>query len=631
MRVLRPGESMILSRHLTEFEAVLFRPQRCVRVEPKAPVAVSEDSAPGAPGESDAKSVNQPSLSTPTDEPLFFDSTACLFYDGLAKIDYVTTGRTTTDVKGLYYRPHGVVLGTETVPGGYCNYNIMRVNGEPLPDSADDDSMIEDDILLNPTASSFSPITMAAGDTIAVDLTRLEMCAGFLVSAALFSKDAFIGRERNLFYMIRKPKSTVPMCLIPFSIHGSGNHSSISFMVRKLKMRGESVWEMVSINEPFPVQDVKGLILKLQERGLVDPIHYVRDFDGRLSPARGGEGGGGEENSLSSSATGGSSDQAETSLAPLSEVATPRNASASLGVHPLSPDGRQSKHRDSKGTSNRTYSELLTAVPRVSREGRRQYNVGRSHVQTNLFDGGSSEEDEVLDDAMRAVVPCYANNNLVRYENGAYNVGSTPRNLVTHYVDHREIYGLGSANDHLRRGSATNGEKLPFVSTGQSGRSADWTDATSALDRCTADGEGPIQRPELPPDLLLTSQDQRWAAQNASHRNSMLPSQKRKQSNIGRPRGTSIRMSGDRKSLRLPTDVSRSTKKKKRGQTRSGKRGKSRSTSRKRSQTKPKGRQSGHRLTAKKMKSRSASAAPRNSSASRKGSSRVARSPQPAA
>ncbi|CAG9576495.1 conserved hypothetical protein [Leishmania major strain Friedlin] len=507
------------------------------------------------------------------DAPLFFDTAVCIFYDELAKMDYVATGRTTTDSKGLHHKPHLVVLGTEPATGGYCNFNITGPKGESLGDGEDEAFDEDSGVLVSRTATSNGPIAMAAADGVEVNLRRLDMCAGFLVSATLYSKDTCLNRERNVFYMVRRPRSSTPLCLVPLCIYGTPSSSCVSMMVRKVRVHGETTWEIVNVSEPLLRKDVKSLILKLQERGLADPAHFARDYELKAAANRGGDGGsvGTEEDVLSGSGQSSNSElHASASHKRLSyafeqeQSLTSMRASLTGERHCPLPRNR----------SSRTFSTLLTDVPRVVREGRRQYNVGRSHVQTNLFDGDTSEEDEVLDDAMRAVVPRYADASLVRYENGAYNVGSRVGNLATHYVSHRETYGLDAARQRLSGGGRLGGsrdELLPSLGAPRARSSADLVTLLPVLDRCQPDDSEFAARPELPADLLFTSLDRQLAARAQLHSSSINANMKKRQSTVGRAHhSSSLRRSRRRKGSKRPPSArasgrSRSQAKKKGG------------------------------------------------------------------
>ncbi|CBZ27992.1 conserved hypothetical protein [Leishmania mexicana MHOM/GT/2001/U1103] len=491
------------------------------------------------------------------DAPLFFDTAVCIFYDGVSKMDYVSTGRTTTDSKGLYYKPHLVVLGTEPAPGGYCNFNITGPKGEPLGDGQDDAFDEDCGVFVNRAATSNGPVAMAAADGVEVNLRRLDTCAGFLVSATLFSQDRCLSRERNVFYMVRRARSSTPLCLVPLCIYSTLSSSCVSLMVRKVRVHGETTWELVNVSEPLLCKDVKGLILKLQERGLADPAHFARDYEVKAVANRGGDGSsvGTEEDVASGSGQSSSSElHASASHKRLSytfeqeQSLTSMRASLTGERHCPPPHNR----------SSRTFSTLLSDVPRVVREGRRQYNVGRSHVQTNLFDGDTSEEDEVLDDAMRAVVPRYADASLVRYEHGAYNIGSRVGNLVTHYVSHRETYGFDAASQRLARGGRLGGsrdELLPSLGAPRARSSGDLVTLLPALDRCQPDDSEFAARPELPADLLLTSLDRQLAARAQQHSSSINANMKKRRSTVGRARhSSSLRRSRRRKgSKRSPS------------------------------------------------------------------------------
>ncbi|KAG5501934.1 hypothetical protein JKF63_04204 [Porcisia hertigi] len=477
------------------------------------------------------------------DAPLFFDTTVCIFYDGLTKMDYVAMGRTTSDSKGIHYKPHMVVLGSEATSTGYCNFNITRSDGDSFEES--EDEVLEEDTEAVPsrTAASNGPVTMAAADGVEVCLRRLSMCAGFLVCATLFGQDSSLNREHNVFYMVRRPRSSMPHCLVPLCVHGEPSSSCVALMVRKVRIHGETLWELVNVGEPLASQDVKSLLLKLQQRGLADPAHFVRDYEVKGVANRGGDavGGGSEGDAFSSSAEDSSSEvTTSTSQNCLSDAIEAERSGTSVqasvigeGEYPL-PSNR----------SGRTFSTLLVDVPRVAREGRRQYNVGRSHVQTALFDGDAPGVDEVLDDAMRAVVPCYANASLVRYENGAYNVGSKVDNLVTHYVDHRETYGLYAAGQQSISAGRLGGSKdklLPHLGASRPVSLADCAARPTVLDRYQSDDSELTARPELPPDLLLTSQERLRAAALQQHRVSSNVNNKKRRSIVGRVSRSSSR------------------------------------------------------------------------------------------
>lgn len=424
-------------------------------------------------------------------------------------------------------------------------------------------------MLISRNAANNGPTTMGAADGVSVNMRRLGTCAGFLVCATLFAKDTCLNRERNVFYMLRRPRNPAPLCLVPLCVSGETSKSCISLMVRKIKVHGDSTWEIVNVSEGLALQDVKSLVLKLQSRGLKDPAHFARDFELKTSATRAGDGAyGAEEESLVSSTSDTSSNselEASHSQKRLSEGQEQERSLTSDGG--LFASDHQSPAGPGRG--GRTFSGLLVDVPRVTREGRRQYNVGRSHVQSNLFDGDTSEEDEVLDDAMRAVVPCYANTSLIRYENGAYNVGSKVENLVTHYLGHREMYGLDAAGHRIATGGGyvagggatpagrdgVSKEALPpLIGVARGRSSTDWGTPIPVLDRClTEEEDSSAARPELPPDLLITSQDRRLAAALQQHRGSVNLAMKKRQSTVGRARrSSSVRPSGGRKGTSRP-------------------------------------------------------------------------------
>ncbi|KAG5476198.1 hypothetical protein LSCM4_05158 [Leishmania orientalis] len=700
-RVLRPGESIALSRKSAEFEIVLFRPRYHYRAqaakgsalkgevtassplresplqepmnnaggvstttgkgriptssmgneaghgEKKRSGAGNANLRPSGSGPKDASGVvevDDPTAApfatravsrvsearTPSeiaaDAPLFLDTAVCIFYDELTKIDYVATGRTTADFKGLHYKPHLVVLGTESAPGGYCNFNITQPDGKSLEDGEIDGFEEDAEALVSRTAASNGPVTMAAADGVEVSLRRLSMCAGFLVSATLFGKDTCLNRERNVFYMVRRSRSSTPLCLVPLCVYGEPSNSCVSLMVRKVRVHSETKWELVNVSEPLPFQDVKSLILKLQERGLTDPAHFARDYELKAGASRGGDGAGGgtEEDVLSSSGQSSSIDlEASVSDKRLSDALEQEGSLTSVRAS-LTGERRSPLPPNRNG---RTFSTLLMDVPRVAREGRRQYNVGRSHVQTALFDGNTSEEDEVLNDAMRAVVPCYADASPVRYENGAYNVGSRVGNLATHYVDHREAYAFDAAGQRSTGGGrlgCARGELLPFVGALRTRSSEDLVTSLPALDRCLPDDHVFAARPELPAGLLLTSQDRKLAAGTQQHCSSINTNTKRRQSTAGRlKRSSSHRRSKSRRGKKRSPAArargkSRSQKKKAKGargmQPASRSRGNRSSSARLQRSSSP---GVTHRLTAQKMRSRVSSGRFRGGSGSK--------------
>ncbi|GET89534.1 hypothetical protein, conserved [Leishmania tarentolae] len=506
--------------------------------------------------------------------PLFLDTAVCIFFDELVKMDYIATGRTTIDSKGLRYKPHLVVLGTEPATGGYCNFNITGPDGEPLRDGVDDPSDEDPGFFVSRTATSNGPVTMAAGDGVEVSLHCLDMCSGFLVAATLFAKDTWLSRERNVFYMVRRRRSSTPLCLVPVCIHGEPSNSCVSLMVRKVRIHGETMWELVNVSEPLSCRDVKSLILKLQERGLADPAHFERDYELKAVSNRGGDSPsvGAEDDILSDSEQISSSSELHTSASHKRLSCAFEQEQSLTSVRGSLTGERHCSFPHNRST--RTFSTLLTDVPRVVREARRQYNVGRSHVQTNLFDGGTSEEDEVLDDAMRAVVPSYADASLVRYENGAYNVGSRVGNLVTHYVSHRETYGLDAASQRLPGGGrqrSSRDELLPSLGAPRTRSSAELVTLLPALDRCQSSNSEFSVRPELPEDLLFTPLERQVAARTQPHSSSVNANMKKRRSTVGRVHhSSSLQKSGRRKrGKRLPSarasGRSRSQSRKKKG------------------------------------------------------------------
>lgn len=92
--------------------------------------------------------------------------------------------------------------------------------------------------------------------------------------------------------------------------------------------------------------------------------------------------------------------------------------------------------------NNAAVAQLLTTVPRVVREERRRYNVGRPvSVSDPLNDGGSSDDEQhAIVASMKAVAPLYDAPRTVRFGTNTYNVGSEIGKLKRHLVEHRVDY-----------------------------------------------------------------------------------------------------------------------------------------------------------------------------------------------
>lgn len=508
MRVIWPGESLVLNRHISDLEIVLFRPlQR--KLCPSEP----EDAAPPKEASEASETVRQPSrrssgvgdstgphtlsqsetmtnstepavVSNMTGPPLFFDTTAGLFYSQ-KKMDYVGTGRKMTDDKALIHRPHAVVGGNET--GAAADYSVYTPGTEATRKDGGHSATETRKASANSVAVR-GEVTMAAGDGVTICLKRLGSCSGLLMCATLFSKDTVLQEECDVYYMARTPGTTVPLCLIPLRVQDAQHHSVIAVMIRQVFIREEIGWELVNVAESMEEQDVKSVVQAMQTRSLRDPAGYqhdsrVRHHSGGLS--EGGEAGDSASQETESDTDDGSDDDNALRARALGEGALPTS--------------------DVSGATDVPFETLLADVPRVTRQGRRQYNVGRSHVKALM--GGestSSDDDETLDDALRAVAPHFAESGVVRYDGGAYNIGSQPAALKALYVAHREGYALHSAS------------KVPNLKRTYY-RSGSFGNANVPHDRYAADELGDEQRrPEPPPELVpltnLKDRHKSWRA-----------------------------------------------------------------------------------------------------------------------
>lgn len=606
--MLRPGESMLVDRHITEMEIILFRPlnptpispRRSLKPQPKSAKRGASRGAKGPSGSAGRKHTGAqqatpdldpdaggdsprslPRLITvsstpapahsaenqaPERPPLFFDTTACVFYSDINRTDYVATGRATTDTKGVRHKPHAVVTGNESVANGYSHYNVDHEgfcvdcrsstganSGTVCPicgathHHADDASQQRG---ASGAAAVNSGVVMAAGDGIQIFFRKLSLCSGILVNASLFTKEFSLDTVKNLYYMVRRMDSTAPMCLVPITVPDSRFYSSTAVMLRRVKLLGELVWELSNVNEPLIHTDVTSVISSLEKRGLHDPPNYDK---------RCGEGADNDR----------------------------RTADSFVG----NDDDEESEESDTDSTTSgakepKEFAELLANVPVVTREGRRQYNVGHPHARGAISgdDVGTDEDDEILDDALRAAVPKYSNSCLVRYDDGAYNVGSRSEALASHYSDHREGYALESAAEALAMPKHT---PLPSRSTKSSrlaGRDGADSDPSAArLDRCHVE-ETEGQRLPLPPEFMVSAppdKDQRRTAGNGHQR-----------------RG----LSGSRRGSSASKRRSRSSRKGRKGSSRRGGRKRSSRKGRKRSSRK------GHKRSSSKGSTRGDSA-----------------------
>ncbi|RNF11653.1 uncharacterized protein Tco025E_06587 [Trypanosoma conorhini] len=357
--------------------------------------------------------------------PLFFDTTACLFSDHGGQTDYVGIGRATTNNKGLSHIPHAVVTVDADSVG---SRNFLEPAGGP---------------------------SVIAGDGVSVNLKRLTMWAGFSLSTTLFTGDTNLSDVVDAYYAVKKPKAKIPLAVVPITVSNPSHNSCVTLMVRKMKGNAKTVWELVRIGETFSQQDVKGVLATLQKRGLLSPTGY------RLLPYHGPD---------CSSEVGN-----EDSFSFDDEEEEEEEDDADAVCSSVGDEGEK-------------FENLLANVPPVTREGRRQYSVGRSIVNTVLETADSSDEDEVLEDALRAVVPRYTSLCPVRYEDKTYNVGSRDEALAQHYVSHREKYGLETAESQSGKGFGLSPVFTPFVGT---------------LQRLSF-GKTGIARPSAPTELLTT-------------------------------------------------------------------------------------------------------------------------------
>ncbi|CCD13567.1 unnamed protein product [Trypanosoma congolense IL3000] len=236
-------------------------------------------------------------------------------------------------------------------------------------------------------------------------MKKVSMYAGFSMCATLFTKELPLCEATGVYYTVKKANEEIPLAVIPVEVKNSGNDSCIVLMIRKRKGCTETAWELVRLGESLAQQDVKSIVKALQSRGLVDPPNYTFDLSRRLDDIF----------------TDNGSDSADS----LEE-----------------PDDHEISREWKKSVTGDVLLESLCNKPRVKREGRRQYSVGRSAVNLFVAEGDSSDDDEVMEDALRAVVPKYTDSSPVRYDEKTYNIGSCSDQLTQHYVSHREEYGL---------------------------------------------------------------------------------------------------------------------------------------------------------------------------------------------
>lgn len=469
------GESLPVSRHISELEIILYR-------------SVPEEDK----------------------QPLFFDTTACLFSESGGQTDYVGVGRSTTNNRGLLHRPHAVL-------------------------KMDTSSDLSEN-LLEPAGGS----PVIPGDSVIVNLKKVAMWSGLSLCATLFSTDSTACKTTEAYYLIKRPEATRPLAVVPITCRASASKNScIALMIRKLKANTKASWELVRVGETLEQQDVKGVLTALQKRGLQNPTNY------RLLQFY------------------------------LSDV----DAESAGDTGFLLDDDDDLDYDDDDDDSNEApkcekVEDLLIRVPRVAREGRRQYSVGRSILNSAFEAADSSDEDEIMEDALREVVPRYTSLCPVRYEGKTYNVGSREEVLAEHYVNHREEYGLQNYASQSLNGNFG----LPPIFTPASGKVHRFSLGTTE-----------ILRPGAPPELLVT-----------------LPSALCRRSGVGR-RGRWSSLSSRRGSSARRKTKSRGRKKK-------GRRGRSRKRGRSRSKkSRSRKSRSSHK---KKSKGRSRSRASRRQSLS---------------
>ncbi|EAN94407.1 hypothetical protein C3747_95g73 [Trypanosoma cruzi] len=355
--------------------------------------------------------------------PLFFDTTACLFSDHGGQTDYVGVGRETTNNKGLSHIPHAVLKFEADSVG---SRNFLEPAGGP---------------------------SVIAGDGVSVNLKRLVMWGGFSLCATLFTKNTSLTEVTDAYYAVKVPKAQIPLAVVPVTPTSSHN-SCIALMVRKMKGNTKAVWELVRIGELCAQQDVKGVLVALQNRGLVCPADYrLLSYQGLDYSSEGCD-----EESFAFDDDDEDDDEGDNAV------------------------------DNSIVDENARFENLLANVPRVAREGRRQYSVGRSILNTVLDTADGSDDDEVMRDALRAVVPRYTSLRPVRYEDKTYNVGSRDEVLASHYVSHREEYGLHNAESQSGKGFY-----LPPIFSPSSGK----------LSRLSFGRTGFV-RPSAPNELLAT-------------------------------------------------------------------------------------------------------------------------------
>lgn len=488
--VLRHGESLLLSKSITDLKIMLYRPIH-PPLPPPAEVSAEDsvlsaclrkstacssisDSKAGMKNRRDHSSkaaAEKPGAEAPPEEPApppesdqppwFFDTTACLFVDpkNLSKVNYVATGRNTTENKDLSHIPHAVVTGKEPPAG--MNYSTYALNTSQGDNTMSDIHLglimglgggdqaeasmttSRPPLTIAPLAIPNSPLLMAAADGVKVSLKHVTHCPGLLISCSLFDHMELPPMSNwGVYFMVRSATSSIPICLIPVQVIQERCTSQISIMLRRLTVEHEPMWEIVSMAEALNTTDVPGVLLSMQKRGLDDVDGYNPDYRTDSEMDSGDD-----------------------------------ESSGSSGYDSSFPDETDDEELDEDDRASKSpvpFEELLAKLPLVAREGRRQYTEGRSNVTSMLDEDNYSGEDEVMDDALKAVVPRFAHGHPVRYTDCTYNCGSKPVSLSEHYSGYRDHYGLEAAEVM----AATGVPKLPLLAP-----------RAVPLDRCKTDDE----------------------------------------------------------------------------------------------------------------------------------------------
>lgn len=380
-----------------------------------------------------------------------------------------------------------------------------------------------------PLAVTNGPLIMAAADGVRLHLKHLQTCAGALISCSLFDKMQQVPQPNwGVYFLIRSKGAAIPICLVPVQVIQERCTSQISIMLRRIRVQHEIVWELVSMAEALHSTDVPGVLLSMQQRGLKDVEGYNPDYrtpresdEDEDDHHDGSYDGAGHNNYNHNNEDDPHKKREEYYLGRRRHHHRgPGNGSVSSSDSDIldedseeewsdtaqESDGDPSHHhhhRDPHSVSDESegcrtpveFEQLLAKLPLVVREGRRQYSEGLTNVNSMLNEDAHSGEDEVMDDALKAVVPRFAHGHPVRYANSTYNYGSNPISLSTHYSGYRDAYAVETA--------AANPNKLPSI----------YRRSTIPVNRCCylrADGSGMAveeegEDPLLPPwDVILT-------------------------------------------------------------------------------------------------------------------------------